>query len=251
MTNGPLKATLISISLVFTLAFGVLLSTAAPAAGEVHDPLEGINRRVFWVNDKLDTYLLKPIATVYDFILPSPIKIGVRNAIANLYAPVDIANNLMQGKVAGARNSAGRLVINSTLGLAGLMDTATEFGIEASREDFGQTLGVWGAGPGPYLVVPLMGPMNVRDGFGRVVDSPLRIWPLFVDFKVSAIEFGVEVVSLRAEHLDTVETIKETSFDFYAAVRNGYNQRRDAAIRDSNETSEESEEDLYYFDEDE
>jgi phospholipid-binding lipoprotein MlaA len=249
MTRRTIKTKLIGASLV--VAFGVVVPTAAPASGEVHDPFEGLNRRVFWFNDKLDTYLLKPIATAYDSILPSPIKIGVRNAIANLYSPVYIANNLMQGKIAGARDSAGRLVINSTLGLAGLMDTATEFGIEASREDFGQTLGVWGTGPGPYLVVPLVGPTNVRDGVGRVVDSPLRVWPLFVDFKVSAAQFGVEVVSLRAEHLDTVETIKETSFDFYAAVRNGYNQRRDAAIRDSNEATEESEEDLYYFDEDE
>lgn len=249
MTHDYILTRLIAVA----LATAVAVAVAVPAFADetVYDPLEGMNRKIFWVNDKLDTFLLKPIATGYDFVLPGPVKTGVRNVIANLYSGVDIANNLLQGKVAGARDSFGRLVINSTLGLGGLMDTATELGVEASREDFGQTLGVWGTGPGPYLVVPLMGPMNIRDGVGRVVDSPLRVWPLFVDFEVSMAEFGVEVVSLRAEHLDTIDTLKETSFDFYAAVRNGYNQRRNAAIRDSNEPDAESEEDLYYFDDEE
>jgi phospholipid-binding lipoprotein MlaA len=243
MTDARISKTFIGACLV-----GSLLATPALAVEEVHDPLEGMNRKIFWVNDKLDTFLLKPIATAYDFILPGPAKTAIQNVIANLYSPVDIANNLLQGKVAGARDSVGRLVINSTLGLGGLMDSATELGVEASREDFGQTLGVWGAGPGPYLVLPLVGPMNIRDGVGRIVDSPLRVWPFFVDLNVRVAEFGLEVVSLRAEHLETIDTLRETSFDFYAAVRNGYNQRRDAMIRDSNESDTESEEDLYYFD---
>lgn len=237
-----------------TAATVLLLSLSAGrayAADAVYDPLERFNRGVFWFNDKLDTFLLRPIAKGYDFVLPSPIKTGIRNAIDNVYAPVNLANNLLQAKPKGAGTSVGRFIVNSTIVIGGLFDPASTIGLLPAREDFGQTLGVWGAGSGPYLVVPLVGPTNVRDGVGRVVDSPLRIWPFFVDFKWTAAENGLEVVSTRAEHLDTIDTLKETSFDFYAAVRDGYTQRRDAAIRDSTEKDADSEEDLYFFDEDE
>ncbi len=245
MKNATTKAVLTSLLLACTIAaFAPFDAWAKDASNGVHDPLEGMNRRIFWVNDKLDTYLLKPIATGYDYALPDFAQTAIRNVIANLYSGTNIANNLLQAKFSGAGTSLGRLIINSTLGLGGLMDTATELGIDARSEDFGQTLGVWGAGPGPYLVVPLLGPTNVRDGVGRLVDSPLRVWPLFVDFNVATAEFGVEVVSLRAQHLDTIDALKSTSLDFYAAVRNGYTQRRDAAIRDSNETDAEAEEEV-------
>jgi phospholipid-binding lipoprotein MlaA len=249
MTNASIKSTLACLILVACLA----VVAAAPCAANqaVSDPLEGFNRRIFWLNDKLDTYLLKPIATGYDYVLPDFAKSGVRNVIANLYSGRDIANNALQGKFSGARDSFERLLINSTLGLGGLMDTATELGVEASSEDFGQTLGVWGAGPGPYLVAPLLGPVNVRDGIGRLVDNPLRVWPLFVEFEVSAAEFGVEVVSLRADHLETLDALKTTSFDFYAAVRDGYNQRREASIRDSTRADAKTEEERYYPDDNE
>jgi phospholipid-binding lipoprotein MlaA len=234
------------IAIAAIAVFGPL-SVERAVASEVYDPLEKMNRGVFWFNDKLDTYLLRPIAKGYDRVLPSPVKSSIRNAIDNLYSPVYTANNLLQAKPKAAGTSVGRFVVNTTVGIAGLFDPASTIGLDSRREDFGQTLGVWGTGSGPYLVIPLIGPTNVRDGVGRLVDSPLRIWPFFVDFEWNMAEFGVEVVSTRAQHLGTIDTLRETSFDFYAAVRNGYDQRRSAAIRDSTEKNAETEEDLYFL----
>lgn len=204
---------------------------------ERNDPLEPLNRVVFGFNQAFDAMLLKPLAEFYMLLTPPPIQDGIHNALTNLQAPVVFINDLLQGESSRAGTTASRFAINSTLGVGGLGDPATGLGFPYHDEDFGQTLGVWGLGEGPYLVLPVAGPSNVRDATGIAVDSlvfnPFTWWARYND-AVNAAWWGVagmRAIDARAQYYNELNEIEKSSLDFYAAMRSLYRQRRQAEIR--------------------
>lgn len=194
----------------------LLLSACASSnnTSDVYDPFEGSNRVVFAVNDAFDKALAKPVAQTYRVVLPEPARVGVRNVLRNLASPTNIANQLLQGDIGGAGNDVGRAVINTTLGVGGIFDVAGEMGLEYEPEDFGQTMGVWGIPPGPYFVVPVFGPSNLRDSTGRVVDffaDPLEIYLDNTNQEEWIyIRIGVYAVSQREGLLDVLDTLRDS-----------------------------------------
>lgn len=229
----------------------VLLSLAvvvAPAAtwADDNDPIESVNRGVFWFNDKMDVYLLEPVARGWDYVAPERLQQCVSNFFDNVRFPVVAINNALQGKFVPAASDVGRFVVNTTAGLAGFFDPASDLGLERHQEDFGQTLGVWGVPPGPYLMVPVMGPFTLRDGVGYFVDIPLAVYPLFSTWIYTLGPRILDTVNWRAQSLETVARAKEASLDYYAFVRNAYLQRREALIHDREEVPQEHEDDLYF-----
>ncbi|NQV22482.1 MAG: VacJ family lipoprotein, partial [Rhodospirillales bacterium] len=193
------------------------------------DPLEKFNRASFAFNDYLMKYLLKPIAKVYNYA-PEIARDGVHNALANLDSPNNFGNDLLQGEFVRAIQTLERAVINSTVGVGGLMDVASGLGIPKHSADFGQTMAVWGVGEGPYVVLPLLGPSNPRDAFGMGVDSiadPLSLWANNVDLdELNYSRYGATAVDSYARVMDDLESIEETSLDFYATIRSLSRQHR-------------------------
>ena len=232
-------------------AEGLLVEEAPAARFEESDPWQGFNRKIFWFNDKLDVYVLEPVAKGYDFVVPDRAQTSVANFFRNVRFPVVLGNDLLQGKMNAAATETGRFFVNTTVGVVGLFDPATDWGLVSPEEDFGQTLGWWGAGTGPYLVLPIFGPSTIRDGAGILVDIPMSVAPFFVN---SYILYGVrvlEVVNYRAQVLDTAAQAKEASVDYYTFMRNAYLQRREALVNDqttpaATETPSANEEDLYF-----
>ena len=200
---------------------------------EDYDPWEKFNEAMFEVNRNLDRFVLKPVAQVYRVIVPEPFEILINNGFDNIAVVPRAVNSLLQGKWGGAGREVGRFLINSTAGIGGLFDAAKYWGIEKSREDFGQTLGVWGLGPGPYLVLPLMAPMTIRDGIGRGVDALMNPLSYFVPFIWTGLAMKVgEVINDRALNLDLFQGLEESVVDLYSAVRNGYLRRREQMIKE-------------------
>ncbi|MFQ5681837.1 MAG: VacJ family lipoprotein [Candidatus Binatia bacterium] len=208
-----------------------------------YDPWEPANDKVFWFNRKVDRYVLKPIAKVWDFLLPDLVQHGIHNVIDNTNVVSRLVNNLAQGKFTGAGRELARFSINSTIGVAGFFDVAKDgFGIEQSQEDAGQTMGVYGVGPGPYLVLPFLPPLTVRDGIGFAVDGAMNPLNYILPYAANAdsgttlgVLLGIgatDAVNDRSLNLERYEGIEETVIDLYGAVRNGYLQRRDAAIKE-------------------
>jgi phospholipid-binding lipoprotein MlaA len=228
--------------------FGDLFPSDDPLAiEEDFDPFEIVNRFIFAFNEALDVLVLQPVAATYRFILPQVMQDSVRNVIRNLKAPVIFVNKVWQGQEEQASTTLVRFLVNSTLGLAGLFDVAGSWGYEYHEEDFGQTLGVYGAGPGPYLVLPLFGPSSVRDAIGLGVDTLLDPWPYVLDAadveKDTEILLGRRIaggVDLRARNLETVADLKRDSVDFYARIRSLYLQNRRSLINDDADTTSES-----------
>jgi phospholipid-binding lipoprotein MlaA len=208
---------------------------ADSSAGEdfEDDPFEGFNEKMFWFNrEVLDRYVLKPIATGWDFILPDPVQRGVHNFFDNLAVVRRVVNNGLQLKFNGAATELARFTINSTIGLVGFFDVAKDgFGIEQRDEDTGQTFGVWGAGPGPYLVLPFLPPLTVRDGIGYAFDVAMTPYTYFIPWWGSVLGTATNTVNERSLNLDRFERVAESTVDLYGAVRNGYLQRRAAAIK--------------------
>jgi phospholipid-binding lipoprotein MlaA len=202
--------------------------------GMDYDPWERFNEKTFWFNhDVLDRYALKPVATVWAKI-PDPVRHGLANAFHNLAMPKRLVNEVFQARFQEAGSEMGRFLLNTTVGVGGFVDVATRIGLEKSDADTGQTLGVYGAGPGPYLVVPLLPPLTVRDGIGYAVDSlldPLSwfVTPFAADFGRAA----AKTVNDRADNLKLYQDVEDASLDLYAAVRNGYLQRRQKSIADA------------------
>lgn len=216
------------------LLVGILLSgqvlADSSASEETQDPWEGFNRKVFVFNDTLDTYALKPVAKGYRAITPDPVEDGVSRMFSNVGEIVNVVNDLLQGKFRQAGNDTGRFLVNTTIGLVGFFDVADDLGMPKNEgEDFGQTLGVWGVGEGPYLVLPLLGPSTLRDGPAKFVD--------FLVDPISEIDhvptrnqiLGVDVVSGRADLLKAEELI---SGDKYSFIRDVYLQRREYLLND-------------------
>jgi len=240
---------------LFASVLAVTLSVApARAENAPGDPIEGFNRAIFKFNDKLDVWFLEPVAKGWDFILPDRVQRSVDKFFWNLRFPIDFANSVLQAKPKRAGIVLGRFTINTTVGLAGFFDPARKIGLDPAHEDFGQTLGYWGVGGGPYLVLPLLGPSNIRDGLSLPVDSATAVWPWFVEWYVSLSVRAVDVVNTRSLYLDIVRDLKRDSLDYYAAVRDAYLQRRADLIADrlGGENEEKpgtpDEDELYYPD---
>jgi phospholipid-binding lipoprotein MlaA len=199
-----------------------------------YDPWERFNEKTFWFNyDVLDHYALKPVATVWAKI-PEPMRQGLANAFRNLAMPDRLVNEVFQARFEEAGSEVGQFLLNTTVGVAGFVDVASHVGLKKSDADTGQTLGVYGAVPGPYLVVPLLPPLTVRDGIGYAVDSVLNplswfVTPFVADFGMAA----GKTINERAANLKLYQDVEDTSLDLYAAVRNGYLQRRQKSIEDA------------------
>jgi len=232
------------------LAFCGALGCATPANRAAGDPLEPVNRPIFWFNEQFDRWLLEPVATGYDFVTPDRVQKCVSNFFRNLRFPILFANNLLQGKVDQAYMEIGRFGVNSTVGLAGLFDPATDWGLKTRSEDFGQTLAVWGFPPGPYLVLPLLGPSDVRDAAGMAVDSFGAPGRYFLEAPIVLGARALEVVNLRSRYLELIKENRAKAFDYYTFMRDAFLDLRANQIRDGEleETSEEGE-DLYFLEE--
>jgi phospholipid-binding lipoprotein MlaA len=226
-------------TLLKPLALGLLtiaLLGGCASTNNPRDPLEPFNRAVYTVNDGLDKIVMKPVATVYRAVLPQFVRTGVTNFFNNLYDILTALNNLLQGKLADSASDLGRIVVNSTVGVLGLVDVGTEIGLEKHREDFGQTLGRWGVTSGPYLQIPLLGPSSFRDGMGLLVDvraDPVgRIWRDHIATRNSL--WGLYFINLRANLLDSTKILDEAALDPYEFQRDAYLQRRRNLVHDGN-----------------
>ena len=225
------------------LLAGSLLSGCATTGENPRDPWENQNRAVFSFNEGVDKYALKPVAQGYDYVLPTPVTTGITNFFDNIADLMIGVNNLIQGKPTEAASDVGRLVINSTAGIGGILDVATPIGLEKHEEDFGQTLGRWGVETGPYVVVPFIGPRNVRDTGGFVVDmfsDPLSYFPNSTWAQTSL--WAVRLVNNRAQLLPAEKVIEEASLDKYSYLRDAYLQRRRSLVYDGNPPRLEDEE---------
>jgi phospholipid-binding lipoprotein MlaA len=218
------------------------LAGCATTANHPRDPFEGFNRAMFSVNEGIDV-VVKPVAQGYDTVVPGPVKTGVGNFFGNI-ADVWIAiNNLLQGKITESASDVGRFLVNSTMGIAGLVDVATHFGLEKHAEDFGQTLGWWGVGEGPYLYWPIIGPRNLRDTFGFIVDISVDPILGIHEVPVRNTLYGARLIDTRASLLPADKLIEAAAFDKYSYIRNAYFQMRRNAVYDGNPPPIEDDED--------
>lgn len=226
------------LALTAAMIAGVAGAAKAQEAGEIDDPFMGFNRAVFSFNDAADQAVLRPIAQGYRYIVPRGGRTGIRNVIHNLRAPVNLANNLLQGDLDGAGTTLTRTIINTLIGVGGIFDVAASEGIPYRQEDFGQTLGTWGIGQGAYVVIPLLGPSSMRDSSGLLVDSlmdPLNWYLHNIDEDGWILaRFAVTNISRREELLDALDDLRRNSFDYYAAMKSAYVQNRAAAVSNTN-----------------
>jgi phospholipid-binding lipoprotein MlaA len=198
---------------------------------EEYDPWEPYNEAMFDFNHKVfDRYLLKPVATAWDTVVPDPFQRSLKNAFENLAMPRRLVNSLLQLKFKGAGYEVIRFVLNTTIGVVGLFDIATEGGIPKNDEDTGQTLGVYGVGPGPYLILPILPPLTVRDAFGLAADTALDPLNYVIPFAATAGKTAGNTVNDRSLNLEFFEGVEKDTLDLYSAVRNAYLQRRQNAI---------------------
>ncbi|HVO23066.1 MAG TPA: VacJ family lipoprotein [Candidatus Margulisiibacteriota bacterium] len=244
----------LTLAVVLVGLAGLPLPAHAAAAAEAesnHDPLEGFNRGMFWFNDKLDLYVIEPVAKGWDKVMPDAVQHSIRNFFSNLRFPIVAGNALLQAKFKQAGSDVGRFVVNTTVGVAGFFDPATGWGLPAHDEDFGQTLGYWGTPPGPYLVLPFFGPSDPRDTVGLAADSFSTVYPFFIVYYYTFGARAIDLVNTRAHYLKQVKEAKEASLDYYSAVRNAYVRRRKALVNDETGISEKEAEYLYNVDTDE
>ncbi|PCJ37599.1 MAG: hypothetical protein COA75_02425 [Cellvibrionales bacterium] len=222
---------LLKVSLMRHILLLALLMPGLVIAGSTeNDPFEGYNRAMFSFNDTADRWVLKPVAKGYRFVTPDFLERGVSRMFSNLGEVLNIVNDVLQGKAGQAGNDTGRLLINSTFGIAGFFDVARHAGLEKSDgEDFGQTFGTWGAGEGAYIVLPLLGPSTMRDAPGLLLDSVFNPIGEIDHVPTRNQIYGVQVVSERADLLEAEKLIKG---DRYSFIRDVYLQRREFLIND-------------------
>jgi phospholipid-binding lipoprotein MlaA len=219
-------------ALALSLALGAC-STPSPESVAQNDPWEKTNRDIFDFDVRLDHAVARPIAKGYRAAVPEPVRDGIHNALSNLNSPVVLANDVLQGDGNKAVDTAGRIVINSTVGLGGLIDVASKIGIPGHDNDFGITLGKNNIAEGSYLVLPFAGPLPPRDLLGVAVDQafdPLTYVRFHGKDTWMVVRFGIGILDARTSTLDAVETIERSSIDFYATTRNLYRQSRNAKI---------------------
>ena len=223
---------------VTNLAFVVGIVSAE--VEEPYDPIEPVNRGIFWFNDKLDVNLFEPISKGYRDVMPEFAQKGIGNFFANLRYPSYLVSDIIQGKFTQALEHTGRFLINSTVGVAGLIDFATDWGLPDHREDFGIGLAYHGVPAGPYLVLPILGPSNLRDGLGLIIDGFLDPigWITYTNASTStklAVPAGalaVKFIHTRAGLIEAIETGKESSVDYYLFMQGAYYQYRHGLVTD-------------------
>lgn len=216
----------------------VLAALVSGCASTSKDPLEGMNRGIYKFNDVADKYAIKPVASAYKAVAPTPVRKGFNNFFNNLGSITTVLNDLLQLKFANAFTDAGRFIINSTFGVAGFVDVASMDNIPNHREDFGQTLGYWGVGNGPYLVLPFLGASTLRDTGGLVVDT-VTTDPITYTHNIGEIRLhnqlrSAQILDRRTELLDAKDLVDDASLDPYAFMRDAYLQRRESLIADGN-----------------
>jgi phospholipid-binding lipoprotein MlaA len=219
--------------LTILIAGAMLSGCATVPAGkpDPRDPWERFNRTTFAVNDALDRSFARPVAKGYVKVVPRFVRIGVGNVFNNLNTLGTVVNDVLQGKMRQAGRDSTRFLLNSTVGLGGLLDPATDVGLELNDEDFGQTFGKWGMGAGPYLMLPLLGPTTVRDGFGRLLDQFTYPVTYLGDESTRYIIRGVSLLDTRAGLLD-LDPQLDKAYDRYAFMRNAWLQRREFQVTD-------------------
>ena len=215
------------------IAPAVLIGAAALAGGcatgsptgPVYDPFEGANRQIYRFNDALDRAVLAPVARGYRRVTPDIVESGVTNFFSNLDDVTVVANDLLQGKLVQAASDAGRVLVNTTVGLLGFIDVGSRIGLDKHQEGFGQTLGVWGIGEGPFIMVPLLGPNNGRSTVGIPVDSALSVPPWTVETPVRLGLAALDTIALRARLLAAGNLLNVASLDPYQTLRDFWVQR--------------------------
>jgi len=220
-------------SLAIAVSAAGLLAGCA-TSGNPKDPIEGFNRAMFAFNEGLDTAIIKPVATGYEAVLPSPIRTGVTNFFSNIEDVFIGVNNLLQGKVPQAFSDLGRVVINTTVGILGVIDFASDAGLEKHDEDFGQTFGRWGVGNGAYVVIPVFGPRTVRDTVGLVLDVAADPVVQHRPKRTRDAAVVLRLVNDRANLLAADKVVEEAALDKYSYIRDAYLQRRRNLIHDGN-----------------
>jgi phospholipid-binding lipoprotein MlaA len=208
----------------------VALTGCSTVAKNPQDPLEGFNRTMFSINDKVDQVALKPAATVYKRVLPQFAQDGVGNFFGNIGDVSTAFNNFLQARVGDGMSDVGRVLLNTTFGLVGLLDVASPSGFVKHDQDFGQTLGRWGVKSGPYLVLPLIGPTTTRDGAAMIVDLETDLWAYKYPVRWRNTGSVIRVVDRRAYVLDSSTLIEDAALDKYEFVRDAYLQRRESKI---------------------
>ena len=222
----------------FTLAAAALTGCASGPNANPRDPLEPFNRGVYQFNDALDRAVVKPVATAYRDVLPSPVRTGVTNFFNNLQDVWSAVNNALQLKAEGAGNSLVRFGVNTVFGLGGLIDIASEMRIERHTEDFGQTLGYWGVGPGPYLVLPMLGPSTVRDTAALPIDFQGNLVSQVEHVPTRNSATALKLVNLRSQLLQATDMLDQVALDPYTFTRDAFLQRRRSAVYDGNPPDE-------------
>lgn len=225
--------------LLALMLLGAGMAARAQEADTSRDPLERVNRAIYSFNSEVDRVVLRPLAEGYVRVIPEPARNCVGNVFSNLGDVGNAVNNALQGKLGAAFSDLCRLAINSTLGIFGCFDVATELGLEKHKEDFGQTLAVWGVGPGPYIVLPFLGPSSLRDTFGLFsLDSRIDV-VRNLDHVPTRNEFmAVRIVDQRAGLLTATNILENAALDPYVFVRDAYFQRRRAQIFDGDPPEE-------------
>lgn len=211
--------------------------SSAPERADPRDPFESMNRSIYNFNDGFDKHLLKPVAKTYQRVVPQPVDDGISNFFGNLEDVYTLFNDILQLKFHQGASDFSRIVWNSTVGLFGIFDVATHLDLPKHREDLGQTFGYWGAGPGPYLVIPFLGPSSVRDGIGLATTY-------YIDYRNPILEIDDEglywstvalrAIDLRADLLRASEVLESASLDEYTFLRDAYLQQRENAVYDGN-----------------
>lgn len=199
---------------------------ARKAFDEANDPLEPLNRTTFDFNMAFDKYLLKPVAEGYRWSLPDDTRAVIRRVLNNLRMPVTFGNDVLQGNMGRAMETLMRMTVNTIMGMGGMFDVAGQYGLQRHEEDFGQTLAVWGFNEGPYIMLPIFGPSNIRDAIGLGVDSVADPLGWFLGWPELAARAAVEGIDKRSQVIEPLDELERTSVDFYATIRSLYRQRR-------------------------
>jgi len=247
MDVRPLRLVLLDLCVLSTLILSGCASrsdTAQQAATyeeDFNDPLEDTNRKIFEFNQVVDRNVLVPVAKAYRTALPDPVRDSLRDFLNNLREPLVFVNDTLQGEFGRAAKTVGRFVINSTIGIGGVVDVAGRWGIPFHEEDLGLTLGAWGVPEGPYIVVPILGPSTPRDLGGQVAEGFGDPWNNLVTgnpwtlYWIPFVRGGVAGIDQRSRYIETLADIERTSLDYYATIRSLYRQRREALIRHQEE----------------